>query len=406
MQIRRLPADLLDEILSHLKEDRVTLVACRSTSRSMVPRSRCYLFHHVTIRRMTDYSRFLEVLHEAPRIASHVKSLELVADYIEGEFVDVYWPPFLPLFINVEELSITEFRSDTFSDLANMFLQDFIKQIKTLRLRYVALNWPGLNALIFGCPRLSTLYMEDVCAPPEAFQEDTDFPVADSVEALSWMCGNSTTEEWAYHTFRPKMLELDCEDGRNGGEFLRDMIETVEYLVLLSATTGEKVAEGFDTHAWFGIYHPSPMRYGDLLYIHLKDVGLERADGQEQRSGYKRLRWMFGTMDSLVRCNILLQHFEVSFRWIDLTNDQDRFDWDMMDNALTALNEMSAGVIITLNIWDTNATWVAWCATVSQQTMPRLQCLRMQRCCQLVIKCGDKWDTKERFGGGLSNSRE
>ncbi|RDX46357.1 hypothetical protein OH76DRAFT_1356237, partial [Lentinus brumalis] len=77
----RLPAEVTDNILDYLHDDRPALRTCCLVSRSWLPSCRYHLFSEVVVRSADhplSLSNFLEFLPTCPDVTSYIRTLKVV----------------------------------------------------------------------------------------------------------------------------------------------------------------------------------------------------------------------------------------------------------------------------------------------------------------------------------------
>ncbi|EPS98889.1 hypothetical protein FOMPIDRAFT_1125604, partial [Fomitopsis schrenkii] len=70
-----LPAEIQDEIVDHLSEEPLALMACALTCRQWARRARMHLFRTVSVRDHSSLAQFELLLEADPKIARFVRVL-------------------------------------------------------------------------------------------------------------------------------------------------------------------------------------------------------------------------------------------------------------------------------------------------------------------------------------------
>ncbi|KAI8980101.1 hypothetical protein BD414DRAFT_516553 [Trametes punicea] len=121
--VPRLPAELDDLILDHLRDDRRTLRACALTCSGWLPRAHYHLFRSIYLDWSNCYS-FSRLLASNPALASYVGTLEIegafgifTMDRLHGATLDAWLraiPPWLPQRLaNLKNLELALLTIDT-----------------------------------------------------------------------------------------------------------------------------------------------------------------------------------------------------------------------------------------------------------------------------------------------------
>ncbi|PCH37565.1 hypothetical protein WOLCODRAFT_167595 [Wolfiporia cocos MD-104 SS10] len=189
------PLEVEYEILYHIRDQRMLLIACNAVCRAWRAEIRPYLFHTVRFRRSYGNGNsirdeesipFLELIQQSPDIPQYVRRLVL-----EGS--TRYWVEILSQLRSLEDLTITSSIGGD-QPILQSLQKDMVKfrgtlpSIKHLRLRNLRFDHRmslTLPQLLLGFPRVSTLFLHYVNWPGPVEKRPPAYEILPELENLT-----------------------------------------------------------------------------------------------------------------------------------------------------------------------------------------------------------------------------
>ncbi|KAF7980674.1 hypothetical protein HWV62_37103 [Athelia sp. TMB] len=187
-RVLKIPHELTDSIIGHLRDDLAAITACSLTCSAWTPPAQAYLFHDLHLLSFPRAKTFHTLLESSPHLALYVRTLEIQTQ-AEEDHMETIIPVIAPQLSDVRTLRYCGVQFCALSARAMAALHASFPQVRALELERCRFNCcDDLVTLVLASSRVERLWLneaewvrpvEESAVHPEAWgPQDTRLPLS------------------------------------------------------------------------------------------------------------------------------------------------------------------------------------------------------------------------------------
>ena len=404
---RYIPQELCDEIIDHVGDDMLTLLACATTCRSWVWRSQKNIFRVVTIANTARFDRFARLVKSNSRLAAYVRVLTIGKARRSRTKMDKLWPELLSRLPRIEELTLGRWLDLSLAVDAVQQNQDLTKYLQHVRILRIADSYMECGGefarLLAACPKMRRLDLDGAYIQPRVGQERVSVwpTLPEHVDTLRYRpthVSGSILRCWLSSPLAANIRRLELELATPAlfhvcGPLLSATEHILEELSLCIPL--KKVPRRQHIH-----FTPMPlMKRLRRISLRTKTIDLEKPTARQYE-------WMYRFLEMLSRWEGKsgVQEVALSWRTSDISEMGSTSLWKSFDTAFANLAKEHSKLKLVLNVLDDSGIPNQWLYIVSigLQLFPRLQ----EQTTSLFVNMSSSWCQDDAFGGCLGNPKQ